>query len=538
VVATNSLEPLADVAVSSGRSTVYTDTNGRALLRVPAGKNYYSARKDWFRQVATVEIQTNAVNQIQITLTPPPVIAGTVRDSSGVPASGAIVSFHPGAYPNAPDYAETTTDNLGRYELRLKISRETGSWSGIIVPTNCVLARSLERNLAAIWEFDQIPTNLDLTLQSGITFSGAVTDTTGAPITNAVVNIGMEYGRMGPPVLPSPMTVDARGAFSIPALPQGRRYTISDITAKGYGTGYKYIPEKDTHTNRYEISTFILKRANLILAGKVLDLDGNSLPGANVQFDGLGQQRRWPQTQTDRHGNFFFDGVCDGEVHFLANAIVEGETLSVGPGTGIGARGGDTNIIIQLTSGAGNGQRLRTTGTVFDPAGEPVAYVDLNVLSWSPGYVPVRSDPDGKYVIHWQPFPPGAGHALLARDYEHKLAAVTNLNETAPQLDLHLQKAFVLSGTVLDADGRPIPDAGVELGMRLETVTQMSALVGTGTQTNGAFSFYCLPRNGTYNVSIKAKGYAPGFKLGIKFTNELTDELHLPSFQLKPAGGL
>ena len=535
VVATNSLEPLADVAVSSGRSTVYTDTNGRALLRVPAGKNYFFARKDWFRQVATVEIQTNAVNQIQITLTPAPVIAGTVRDSSGVPTPGAIVSFHPGHFPDAPDYTETTTDNRGRYELRLKLSRETGGWSGIIDPTNCVLARSLERNLAAVLEFDRIPTNLDLTLQPGITFSGAVTDTNGAPITNAVVNIGMEYGRMGPPVLPSPMPVDARGAFSIPALPQGRRYTISDITAKGYGTGYKYVPEKDSHTNRYEFPTFVLKRANLILAGKVLDLDGNPVPGASVGFGGQGQ-REWSQTQCDRHGHFIFDDVCDGEVRFTASAIVEGETFSGGNGTGITARGGDTNIVIQLTSGAGNGARLRTTGMVFDPAGKPVADADLHVFRSSPGYVPVRSDPDGKYVIHWQPFPSGPGHVLLVRDYTHNLAVISNLDETATQLDLHLEKAFVLSGTVLDVDGRPIPNAGVELGMRVETVGQMGAVEGTGTQTNGAFSFYCLPQKGIYDLTIKTKGYAPYSKSGIKFTNGPADELHLPAFQLTPAG--
>jgi protocatechuate 3,4-dioxygenase beta subunit len=536
VVDTDNLEPLADVAVSSGRSMVYTDTNGLALLRVPAGRNYFFARKDWFQQRAEVEIQTNTVNQIQLALTPAPVIAGTVRDSSGVPVPGAIVSFHPGAYPDAPDYAETTTDNQGRYELRLKISRENESWEGISCPTNCVLARSLERNLAAIREFDRIPTNLDLTLQPGITFSGALTDTNGAPITNAVVNIGMEYGRMTPKVLPSPMPVDARGTFSIPALPQGRNYGFFDaITAKGFGTGYKSVQEKDTHTNRYEFPTFVLKRANLILAGRVLDLDGNPLPGASVEFGGQGQQQRWSQTRSDLHGDFIFDEVCDGEVQLTADATVEGETLSSGNGTRITARGGDTNIIIQLTSDAGNGKRIRTTGTVFDPAGNPLADVDLNVFRWSPGYVPVESDPDGKYVIHWQPFPPGAGHVLLARDYTHNLAVISNLDETATQLDLHLQKAFVLSGTVLDVDGRPIPDAGVELGMRVETVGQMGALEATGTQTNGAFSFYCLPQKGIFNLTIKAKGYDQEFKSDIKFTNGPSDELHLPPFQLEPA---
>jgi hypothetical protein len=88
---------------------------------------------------------------------------------------------------------------------------------------------------------------------------------------------------------------------------------------------------------------------------------------------------------------------------------------------------------------------------------------------------------------------------------------------------------------VLDVDGRPIPDAGVELGMRVETVGQMGALEATGTQTNGAFSFYCLPQKGIFNLTIKAKGYDQEFKSDIKFTNGPSDELHLPPFQLEPA---
>jgi hypothetical protein len=74
--------------------------------------------------------------------------------------------------------------------------------------------------------------------------------------------------------------------------------------------------------------------------------------------------------------------------------------------------------------------------------------------------------------------------------------------------------------------------------MWVETVGQTGAVVGTATQTNGAFSFYCLPQKGIYDLTIKAKGYAPDSKSGIKFTNGPADELHLPAFQLTPAGRL
>ena len=473
---------------------------------------------------------------LRIELIPPPRITGTVRDASGMPAAGVLVLFHPGQYPDAPDYAAVMTDKNGHYGMVLKLSRENVIWDGPIILTNFVMARSLERNLAAIEEFAAFPTNLDLTLQPGITLSGSVKNIEGAPVTNATVNLSILAGGSFPKLSPRPTKVDARGSFTFPALPQGREY-FQWTTAKGYGTAAGRLKAEDSKTNHYEFPAFVLERADRILAGRVLDEEGHPLAGADVRFGGKGQQE-WPTTKSDRHGKFFFDAVCEGEVHLTANAIVEGETLSGGQRTGITARSGDTNIIIQLTSGAGNGKRLRTRGTVFDPAGKPVADADLHVLRWSPGYVPVRSDPDGKYVIHWQPFPPGAGHVLLARDYTHNLAVISNLDETATQLDLHLQKAFALSGTVLDVDGRPIPDAGVELGMRVETAGQMGALEGTGTLTNGAFSFYCLPRKGIFDLTIKANGYTPEFKSGIKFTNGPADELHLPSFQLKPAGRL
>lgn len=119
VVSTNDLQPLANVAVSTGRLTAYTESNGLALLRMTPGKSWFSASKqDWSRQQITAEIEDGRTNQVQLELVPPPRIAGIVRDSSGAPAPGVLVSFHPGMYPNARDYAEVKpikTDAMRRF---------------------------------------------------------------------------------------------------------------------------------------------------------------------------------------------------------------------------------------------------------------------------------------------------------------------------------------------------------------------------------------------------------------------------------------
>ena len=49
VVVTNTLEPLAGVAVTSGQATVFTDTNGAARLWVSPQRGWVTATKDGWR---------------------------------------------------------------------------------------------------------------------------------------------------------------------------------------------------------------------------------------------------------------------------------------------------------------------------------------------------------------------------------------------------------------------------------------------------------------------------------------------------------
>ena len=345
VVMTNEGTFLADVPVRAGGSTVYTGINGMALFRVPVGKTYFSARQDWRSQSSEADIETGRVNHVWIELIPPPSVTGTVRDSAGALVAGALVSFHPGLYPDAPDYTEVTTDKNGRYEVILKLSREDFFWNGMISPTNFILARSLERNLAAIQEFEKIPTNLDLTLQPGITFSGSVKDTDGVPVTNAVVSLGLESAHSSRQVGPPLIKVNAQGLFTLPAMPQGRAYWSSGamITAKGYGTINRYVRAEETKTNHYEFPSFVLKRADRKLAGQVLGLDGMPVAGANVNFNGEGQpQLLWQSlsVKTDHKGNFRFDGVCEGP---LTVSVSSNNIHGNAP-----AHGGDTNVVLRL----------------------------------------------------------------------------------------------------------------------------------------------------------------------------------------------
>jgi 5-hydroxyisourate hydrolase-like protein (transthyretin family) len=200
IVSTNDLKPLTNVAVSSGRLTAYTDENGIAFLRMTPDKAWLSASKpNWSPVQTTAEIMSGQTNRVLIQMVPPPHITGIVRDLDGAPAPGVRVSFHPGQYPAAPFYEETKTDEHGRYDMTIRqVSNRNFMWEGTINPTIFVMAQDFGRNLSVIQEFGSddrsfeglgvVPTNLDLTLQPGVTISGTVKDDSGSTVTNVAVD--------------------------------------------------------------------------------------------------------------------------------------------------------------------------------------------------------------------------------------------------------------------------------------------------------------------------------------------------------------
>jgi len=109
--------------------------------------------------------------------------SGTVRYPSGAPAPGVRVEYYPGHHDGAGPYAEVRTDAKGRYEIIGP--KDTVVYMGDNIETNSIMARDVEKNLAAVQEFHMMTTNVDLVLQPAITVSGSVKDPEGAPIIGA-----------------------------------------------------------------------------------------------------------------------------------------------------------------------------------------------------------------------------------------------------------------------------------------------------------------------------------------------------------------
>ncbi len=271
---------------------------------------------------------------------------GTIRYPSGEVAAGVHVTFYPGTHYSDDDYNyhEAITDNNGHYDIFPP--KKTSSFHvGPILTANVIMARDLEKNFAAVQSFPVVTTNVDLALQAAITLTGSVKNTEGEPVSGADIDLGFRTEPYSPQMRPS-FQADKQGNFSIPALPQGVRYHISGIMAKGYGSGHAHVEAGGTWTNHYEFPTFVLKHADRILGGRVVRSDGKPVANAEVSFRGDGQPEN-SKTKTDSEGKFFTDTLCEGEIH-VSTVFWGPPLMSDGGGAGMKVQAGDTNVIIQI----------------------------------------------------------------------------------------------------------------------------------------------------------------------------------------------
>ena len=148
-----------------------------------------------------------------------------------------------------------------------------------------------------------------------------------------------------------PTGIDAQGAFSISALPQGLAYTLT-ARAPGYSVANTRLTPSETTTTNLKLPPLVLKAANLPLAGKVLGPDNQPVASVQVQISGAGQPS--DVTRTDSQGRFNFK-VSDGPVQVIAIAQVNGGNQQFATAQ---TQGGDTNVVVRFPASAAAGSLL------------------------------------------------------------------------------------------------------------------------------------------------------------------------------------
>jgi len=261
----------------------------------------------------------------------PQTLTGAVYDSSGKPAVGAHVVVTPNWGP--VDAARTGAD--GEYSVQWE------SQPGMRGMKYFVIARDIERNLAAIEAIGTNQTRVILRLEPALAISGTVQDAQGTPLTRVNVNLNIMAGNMGGLVEYEPIKVNPDGTFTIPALPMEQQYHVF-VSANGYGSAHKSVGKTQSRTNRIQLSPFKLKTADRELAGRVLGADKKPLAGVQVNINGNGQPNG--NMRTDETGHFKFK-VCDGPIEIYAYSPSGTGRNNSGSAQ---ARGGDLNVIVTM----------------------------------------------------------------------------------------------------------------------------------------------------------------------------------------------
>jgi protocatechuate 3,4-dioxygenase beta subunit len=288
-------------------------------------------------------------------------LKGIVTGPDGKPVAGVQVAVFP--FPSSK--ARTATN--GAFSLHWSIQ----PWQSESGGEPCLVVRDIARNLAAAEDISEDTTNFDVRLQPAWTVTGRVEGVSGAPLTNAQVGVWLLAGRTYNQLEEQPAKTDARGNFALKALPPGPKYIVY-ASAKGHGRVQQEL-DADTATNRVELPAFVLRVADKLIAGQVVNAQDKPVSGVNVSLSGDGQPETYATTDSKGH---FSVKVCDGEIRLFASGQNGYANTSV--------EAGDTNIVLALsTSGMAE---MRPSPKRFSLIGKPLP--DLTAFGLSANAAP------------------------------------------------------------------------------------------------------------------------------------------------------
>jgi protocatechuate 3,4-dioxygenase beta subunit len=332
-------KPVAGIYVSlygegQPNANVRTDREGCfSFNRVCEGQARLSANaRNSYGSVTAEAGDTNVVlklgessGSVSSASSKPHKLTGTVTDPDGKPVGGALVAVFPSGSTRG-----IKTGTNGTFNLTWHLE----SWQ-MQNGNPLLVVRDLARHFAVAEEMSEEITNLNLQLKPAVTLTGRVEGPDGKPLTNAQVGVWLLASRTYSDVEERQAKTDARGVFQVPALPASLDYTVY-ATAKDHGRSQQRV-QVETETNRLELEPFVLKVADQVLAGQVVNRNDKPVAGASISVSGEDQPQA--SVTTDSKGRFKLQ-VCEGQVRLFANA--EGGYASAT------FEAGDTNVVLQL----------------------------------------------------------------------------------------------------------------------------------------------------------------------------------------------
>jgi protocatechuate 3,4-dioxygenase beta subunit len=189
-------------------------------------------------------------------------------------------------------------------------------------------------------------------------------------------------------------------------------------------------------------------------------------------------------------------------------------------------------------------QDLICAGTVRYPDGTPaadvhVAYYPMPHLLVT-NYIEARTDTKGRYEIFGQrdphrstAYPYTTNSSIMVRDLRRNLASVQEFYWKTTNVDLILQPAITLSGSVKDTEGAPIARAEVEIHFSSTSRSPLLEPQMIKVNDSGQFSIPALPQGLQYYIGdISAKGFG-SYTAIVEAKDTMTNRYEFPAFVLK-----
>ena len=322
-------------------NSVRTNADGLARLRVPPGESrlrMWADAYDYFTDPEPVIIARGESIRREVSLVAFPVVTGIVRDPSGQPVAGAIVSSKPVCEE------ASRTDEKGRFKVAW---RQTWRPSGNIRKV-LILARDQERNLAGLAEVKDQAQTLDVTLSPAFVVRGRITDPNGKAIPAATVSLRASMPGWLTDAAPAVIT-DANGFYearAVPAPTEDFRYRL-EVSVEGFGpVEHRELPFGTAQDRQVEVSPIVLTPADRSISGVIVDANGTPVAGVPIFVTGpRGSRTGQPghRNSSDEHGRFAIDGVCTGPLRIQAGM----GSISGGAGF-LDAKGGDRDVEVVL----------------------------------------------------------------------------------------------------------------------------------------------------------------------------------------------
>ena len=411
-------------------------------------------------------------------------IEGVVRNSSGSPVAGARVESEPNdqvpTWVVGAGTTATSTDRNGRFRLG-GLDRRAQT----VVAAARGQGRARRQGLLS-------GHHVELILVPGASITGVVVDAEGRPLPNVVVRLDAQQ-RIG--WLPPPCTTDAKGGFAYDGVAPG---TYS-LVARDPKLGVAVSPGIEVGAEG-EVRRDVILLPGVAVVGRLVDPEEEPVPGRVVVGELAGEpvasaaaQALSADAGTD--GRFRIEGVPLGAAALNVTAL------------GFGARsldfearpGPPDNDLGDVILEPG----LRLRGYVRSRAGTPVPEARLYAsqrIGMSSVSLQGTSDEAGGFLIGG--LQPGRAHLWVeARGFA---PLSTQAEAGASELDLQLDPAGSIAGTVVDAKGSSVPSFSVSA----DKGNYEGEAQDEFSPTDGRFVLEDVGE-GLWTVSVAAPGHAP-----------------------------